>query len=94
MSIRQFRHPRCARKHQRSETLLACMFPKLGHVWGDGRFVLLAYCDHLTARRYESSEDALAALVTMNDGACGSHCNGRHEVVELIDPAMALPWPT
>jgi hypothetical protein len=94
MSIRQFRHHRCARKHRSYRTLLACMFPKVGPVvHGEGRFVVLAHCGTLTARRYTTSEEALADP-NMNGEDCGSHCFHIHEVVELITPSMALPWPT
>ena len=91
MTIGQLRSHRCARKHRNFDTLLACMFPKLGPVYGQGRFVVLAYCGTLTARRYASSAEALADP-NMNGRACGSHCIGRHKVVELIDPALAFTW--
>jgi hypothetical protein len=93
VAIGQLRHHKCDRKHRTSQTLLACMFPRLGRVYGHGRFVLLAYCGTLTAGRYATPEEALAAP-NMTGAPCGSHCYGRHKVVELIDPAMAFPWPT
>lgn len=66
----------------------ACQRWRLRSEWinGRGRWALLAWCNVLTIRLYETEEAAEKGQRLIDETGCGGGCWGRHEIIDL------QPW--
>src|SRR5207237_31990 len=66
----------CGRRHREWLTLARCIYPRLEHLGGDGRYASLscAYRETRTVALHNSREAAEAAVRRIDETGCGGGC--------------------
>lgn len=74
----------CTRFHITGPAMARCLWPG-ALISGHGTFVLLIWCGRVTAKLYDTAEDAVEAMQELSSG-CGARCRGNHSVLNLRLP--------
>lgn len=79
-----YRRHRCESAHRTFNKLARCMFPRAGHVIGEGPFASVAWCRVVSVQLHATREDAQAAVEFIGRHGCGGRCRGDHEVIVVV----------
>ena len=89
--MKTYRNHYCSARHRTFPTLAKCLWPRAEWIIGNGPVALLAHCGVLTVSLYPNRDELQPALDMINRTGCGHRCGRRHEIIQLPDPAEALP---